>query len=195
MGCEGWRARPVCSTVPPRTWQIYLLKKAYRHLVEPPGVQKQPPSGTAGQALEAAWVEDVLRLMPVRDDRVLPEELCSLLTGTTFWKSLDLSRGPPKHRLHDDGATPEAISPEQLLEQLHWRSCSRQEQALAGIQNRDGATVRIGSDRFTIYCGARPSSSSSLFRNPWSSKALETCGPSDGKQCMACHWLETRLAT
>jgi len=45
-----------------------------------------------------AFVEDVLRIMPVKDDRVLPDELCKALMDTRLWAQLDLRKRPPVHR-------------------------------------------------------------------------------------------------
>lgn len=174
--CEGWQARPVCSTIPPRVWLKYLLKKAYKQCLRPDGTQGQPPLGAAGHGLELAWLEEVLRLMPIRDDRVLPEELCKRLVGTGFWKELDLSRGPPKHRLHDG-----ELQTTRGLEMLRMPPCRRSPCSVAGLENRDGAPVRLGSDCFTVYCG--------------STTSKPPCGPLDGPQCAACHWLEARLVT
>lgn len=48
--------------------------------------------------LDIAFVEDVLRIMPVKDDRVLPEELSRALVATRLWKRVDLRKRPPRHR-------------------------------------------------------------------------------------------------
>ncbi|CAK0807997.1 unnamed protein product, partial [Prorocentrum cordatum] len=81
-----WRKRPICSTIPPRVWQKYLLKVSYQ-------------SGVANP--EAAWAGSVLETMPVKDDRVLPSDLVKALTGTGRWSRLDFVGGPPAHRLAD----------------------------------------------------------------------------------------------
>lgn len=47
---------------------------------------------------QIAFVEDVLRLMPVKDDRCLPEELVAQLLQTHLWQELNLHSRPPAHR-------------------------------------------------------------------------------------------------
>mmetsp|Transcript_96235 Transcript_96235/g.170897 ORF Transcript_96235/g.170897 Transcript_96235/m.170897 type:complete len:431 (-) Transcript_96235:55-1347(-) len=162
-----WKARPVCSTVPPRIWQRYLKARSEEPRAPLPsmnlaGVKVQRGKGTdahllhCGRSLGAesgmetdssetengqncfatdicsstadgrcgpsngmqckdckqaqwslpsdhpdpriAFVEDVLRLMPLKDDRALPEELCTCLVATGYWTRLDMRRRAPAHR-------------------------------------------------------------------------------------------------
>eukprot|EP00929_Paragymnodinium_shiwhaense_P060513 TRINITY_DN30215_c0_g1_i2.p1 TRINITY_DN30215_c0_g1~~TRINITY_DN30215_c0_g1_i2.p1 ORF type:complete len:588 (+),score=97.87 TRINITY_DN30215_c0_g1_i2:63-1766(+) len=131
--CKAWKVRPVCSTVPPRVWQKYLLKMSYKRSFEgqgvsgglPPEVTEcfEPVGGSSCAPLcgptgiicessdskhagyeenpEIAWATDVLRMMPVRDDRVLPSELVKILMGTGYWTLLDVDE-LPQHRANDN---------------------------------------------------------------------------------------------
>eukprot|EP00435_Cladocopium_sp_Y103_P038922 s627_g10.t1 len=45
-----------------------------------------------------AFIEDVLRIIPVKDDRVLPEELVNNLLNTGLWTQLNIRAGVPLHR-------------------------------------------------------------------------------------------------
>mmetsp|Transcript_31455 Transcript_31455/g.70789 ORF Transcript_31455/g.70789 Transcript_31455/m.70789 type:complete len:423 (-) Transcript_31455:89-1357(-) len=47
-----------------------------------------------------AFAEDVLRIVPVKDDRVLPEELVSNLLSTGLWTQVNLDESVPFHRHH-----------------------------------------------------------------------------------------------
>lgn len=47
---------------------------------------------------EVAFIEDVLRIIPVKDDRVLPEELVNNLLNTGLWSQLNIRAGVPLHR-------------------------------------------------------------------------------------------------
>merc|ERR1719469_1211385 len=57
---------------------------------------------------DIAWVEDVLRSMPLKDDRVMPRELIQILSEQTdgIWSRLDFQQGPPPHRLVDKVGPP-----------------------------------------------------------------------------------------
>lgn len=162
-----WQKRPICSTVPPRIWQKYLLKQAYAQ---------------AASDADVRWVTDVLQMMPVKDDRVLPAELVKILLGTGRWHRADLSTGPPMHRLKD-GSPPEAFEPvarEALGEDL---------------RNSEGVLVFLGDNGFDVYCGRQ-------FAKPqkiWAAKRSAQvewdgrCGPGKGPQCPQCRWLEDTL--
>merc|ERR1712232_284017 len=91
-----WTRRPICSTVPARVWQKYLLKMSYKHLANWPYKSANEPDP------DIAWVNDVLCIMPVKDDRVLPAELVKILIDTGRWRRADFQVGPPNHRLGDD---------------------------------------------------------------------------------------------
>lgn len=157
---DSWKARPICSTLPARVWQMYLQRRAAmprNPLPDMNGADEPMARGTgrgehrlycgrggtvqaqevadAGSCwsffclpsqagacgpdegpqcdacLSAQWaepsddpdpdiafVEDVLRIMPVKDDRVLPEDLCRALAATRVWTRVDLHRGLPPHR-------------------------------------------------------------------------------------------------
>jgi len=164
-----WQKRPICSTVPPRIWQKYLLKQAYAQASTDPDVR---------------WVTDVLNMMPVKDDRVLPSELVKILLGTGRWHRADLTVGPPMHRL-DDGSPPEVSAPvaRQALD--------------ADLRNSEGAPVFLGDNGFDIYCGrqfAKPQKIWAAKRSggvqvDWDGR----CGPGKGPQCPQCRWLEDTL--
>eukprot|EP00405_Crypthecodinium_cohnii_P012645 CAMPEP_0206425658 /NCGR_PEP_ID=MMETSP0324_2-20121206/3920_1 /ASSEMBLY_ACC=CAM_ASM_000836 /TAXON_ID=2866 /ORGANISM="Crypthecodinium cohnii, Strain Seligo" /LENGTH=678 /DNA_ID=CAMNT_0053890477 /DNA_START=108 /DNA_END=2143 /DNA_ORIENTATION=- len=104
---DHWAVRPICSTVPARIWQKYFLKKAYkdRPLMNESGV------GLGNFSAEAAFAEFVLMYMPVKDDRVLPDDLVSILLTTDAWDVLDIVRGPPDRRMHDRPAWASSDAP------------------------------------------------------------------------------------
>lgn len=222
-----WRQRPVCSTVPPRVWQKYLLKARQRPAPAPPGANRGGAGMARGRAAgahllycgracgplegpqcadclsaqwasasddpdpEVAWVEDLLRLMPVRDDRVLPRELAGILLDTRLWRPLDLRRGPPGHRRGDGGGA--AGRP--------WARPLARAALPPETRNAEGAPVRLGGNGFTVYCGrrvSRPQSLQARFGHDtgeagalfqWDGR----CGPEIGPQCAACRRLEDRL--
>jgi len=167
-----WQKRPICSTVPPRIWQKYLLKQAYAQETSDPDVR---------------WVTDVLRMMPVKDDRVLPAELVKILLGTGRWHRADLTNGPPMHRL-DDGS-PEAL--QQACEPV------AREALPEDLKNSEGVPVFLGDNGFDIYCGrqfAKPQKIWAAKRSggtqvDWDGR----CGPRKGPQCPQCRWLEDTL--
>lgn len=257
---DKWLDRPICSTVPARAWQKYLLKRSHqerrqlptrnstgapvgrgirrgshllycgRNCVDPARARDAKlQSGACGAGLsqcicagsidpygpigrcgpddgrqckecfgsqwalpsddpnpEVAWVEDVLRLMPVKDDRVTPTELCAELVATELWTAVDFLSGPPAHRL-DDGSAP------------RFGSLQRTRQPLpSGARNGEAAPVHLGKDCFTVYCGmkfanpqrikVRSSASNEKFRE-WDG----SCGPGTGPQCPACRQMGDRL--
>ncbi|CAK9106529.1 unnamed protein product [Durusdinium trenchii] len=47
---------------------------------------------------QVAFAEDVLRIIPLKDDRVLPEELVTNLLSTGLWSQLNIRAGVPPHR-------------------------------------------------------------------------------------------------
>lgn len=47
---------------------------------------------------QIAFVEDCLRMMPVKDDRVLPKELCATLERTHLWQRLNMRKRVAAHR-------------------------------------------------------------------------------------------------
>lgn len=174
-----WRKRPICSTIPPRVWQKYLLKVSYQ-------------SGVANP--EAAWAGSVLETMPVKDDRVLPSDLVKALTGTGRWSRLDFVGGPPAHRLADaDVPGPEHYN-------AKWTPRPRAK-LQPGQRNPDGAEVWLGQNRFNLYCGRQISKPQKIEHRmghhvkpgqqiEWDGK----CGADGmGPQCDACRWLEDRL--
>lgn len=131
---ERWSKRPVCSTIPPRVWQKYLLKV----------VCKEGPSPDT----EVRWVDEVLRIMPVKDDRVLPQDLSRILLRTGLWQRLDLEKGPPIHRCND------------LLQDkgsLLGDRCGPmvREPLSHGLKNSKGLLVQFGENGFNVYCGRR----------------------------------------
>jgi hypothetical protein len=173
-----WRKRPICSTIPPRVWQKYLLKVAY-------------VSGAANP--EIAWAESVLRTMPVKDDRVLPTDLVRALMGTGLWSRLDFEKGPPEHRVSD------AKQPGSTYYNKKWAPTMRAELA-PGQQTADGHPVHLGQNRFNVYCGvqfAKPQKlEARLGHNVKAGQQIDwdgKCGPEKGPQCDACRWLEDRL--
>lgn len=275
MGMK-WRERPVCSSVPPRVWQKYLLKRCQKVRADLPSsnsdgsvMSRGGASGShllyCGKALvadqiggdmqktnamqeasseashggrtswkknanqedvrcgpldgrqcarcleaqwalpsddpdpEVAWAEDVLRLVPVKDDRVMPQDLCQQLVQTGLWQSLNFQRGPPLHRRGDE-APAEAdyynatdLSPFQRA-------------ALpVDLRNAEGALVQLGEHSFTVYCGRQVAKPQKIANRVvaradadvktegeffmWDGK----CGPSSGPQCTACQRLEDRL--
>ena len=255
---EKWRRRPVCSTIPPRVWQKYLLKRCQQPRRSLPSVNlsgepaargrgpgslflycgsgEDNPSGGDGryaayccravcgegrpdglacgplegpqcgdclgtqwarpsddQDPEVAWAEDVLRLMPVYDDRVLPEELFRVLEGTRLWTPLDFEAGPPAHRLARRDEGKEATG--------EWLVPFRRAPLPRNVRNGAGAPVALGANGFTVYCGrqfAKPKHiQPRLGRN---SRGVEKtflwgghCGPLEGPQCAECRRLEDRL--
>eukprot|EP00927_Polykrikos_kofoidii_P061974 TRINITY_DN56794_c0_g1_i1.p1 TRINITY_DN56794_c0_g1~~TRINITY_DN56794_c0_g1_i1.p1 ORF type:complete len:482 (+),score=52.46 TRINITY_DN56794_c0_g1_i1:64-1509(+) len=180
-----WRKRPVCSTVPPRVWQKYLLKECYQ--VKASGKPRQDP--------EVDWAERVLRFMPIKDDRVLPEELVRVLLKTTLWTRADLARGPPQHRLYDTAPPIADFFNAQRVPPSYRPSLP------PNLMNPDGVPVVVGSNKFNIYCGRnfdKPQQVEGrlLYRDapvgkkvPWDG----CCGPRIGPQCSACRWLQVRL--
>lgn len=154
-----WKQRPVCSSVPPRVWQMYLRQCSQKPRLPLPSENKAGSDVSRGEGAGAhllqcgregvvqtqadksraswvcagpcshvktgqcanvnqcedclatqwcltsddpdpdvAFVEDVLRLMPVKDDRVLPEELVRRLLKTKLWQELNMRKMLPKHR-------------------------------------------------------------------------------------------------
>lgn len=164
-----WMRRPVCSSVPPRIWQKYLLKCCQRRGLGPDSNGNTNP--------EIAWVDEVLKLMPVKDDRVLPAELSRILTETKYWQVLDFTRGPRPNRCSDEEP---AIA--DYFNVGH--SCQRKALPI-DVRNAEGAIVRLGSNNFTIYCGRKVSK--------LTGEKNGICGPNDGPQCMACRRMEDRL--
>lgn len=236
---ERWRARPICSSVPVRLWQIYLLKRSYGQRFELPpknlagapfkrgrgssdhlmycGRQLQLGAkeevficGKGGQGFQCldclrgqwalpsdaydedvAWAEDVLRLMPVKDDRVLPGELLKILLGTGLWEQLSLARGPPLHRLNDAPGPNKTVPVPKKRERLP-----------QGARNEDDADVFLGRDGYTVYCGRDVGRAKSVgarvgqrvLWNPEQEFEWDgTCGPDNGPQCQACSRFQYRL--
>jgi len=163
-----WQKRPICSTVLPRIWQKYLLKLAYAQATPDPDIR---------------WVTDVLQLMPVKDDRVLPAELVKILLGTGRWHRANLTAGPPKHRL-DDGSP-------QAFERMARRPLH------ANLRNSKGMPVFLGDSGFNVYCSRQfakrqriwPAQRSGGAQIDWDGR----CGPGTGPQCPQCRWLEDTL--
>jgi len=201
-----WKVRPVCSTVPPRMWQKYLLKNSYKrfNLGEDPHV----PFEVAGQVTryqsyccdhvedededepdnaDAAWMQDVLKVMPVMDDRVLPAELVKILIETGLWQRADLQRGPPQHRQNDSQVNVESVA-------AYIRRCRLKCLKLpTGVQNSDGAAMHLGTNRFNVYCGCQFKKPQQIVgrvqRNGTNQEFVEwdgKCGPRFGPQCDAC---------
>jgi len=271
---EKWRQRPVCSTVPPRVWQKYLLKLCQRQRSAMPrenaagapmergsgpgehllycgrsladaaraeatlsmcgrscGLSRQGsrrnlsrqssregllPSGVCGPDegpqcedclrcqwawpsddpdSEVAWVDDILRLMPVKDDRVLPRELAEVLLDTRLWQHLDFLRGPPPHRRGD-------LAPvEATVYNREWLHAFKRTPLPPGMRNFEGAPVQLGRNSFTVYCGRQVAKPQQLTARlgqqigepndvyQWDGR----CGPVEGPQCAACRRLEDRL--
>lgn len=197
---ETWARRPICSTVPPRVWQKYLLKEAYKKRHDKDRVAGHGTGkghgATGSFSAEAAFAEQVLRIVPVKDDRVLPADLVAILTDTGAWETLSLEQGPPQRRLqdHEPGEPWCQVPP----------PCGRRTMLPADVVNRDGSPAHLGADQFTVYCGlqvSRPKKDfsmrvlasdgerSSMAVKDWDGR----CGPLDGPQCAACRWLEDRL--
>jgi len=199
---DRWAARPICSTVPARIWQKYFLKRAYKDR----GVKIDASDGGCNFSAEAAFADDVLRYMPVKDDRVLPEDLVAMLTASQSWLTLSLEDGPPDSRRGDrpSWAAGDVDKVRQEM-RLHGSSGPMRRAPLEpGAKNRDGVPVRLGIDHFTVYCGqqvSRPKTATArLFdidgeppkpaaKISWDGR----CGPLQGPQCAACRWLEDRL--
>jgi len=207
-----WGERPVCSTVPPRVWQKYLLKSAHKHRTSintrpfniPKGRPAMKQSCSVIFSLEddpdVAWAEDLLRLMPVRDDRVLPDELIRILTeATSEWKLLDFAAGPPQNRSRECGGPPAS----EYYEDNPNQPVSRQ--LFSQDVTSNGNIVALGEDEFTLYCGAafaepqkiclstdgdKDESSGGRHYYDWDGR----CGPHMGPQCLHCRRVEDRLA-
>lgn len=256
---DRWRERPVCSTIPPRVWQKYFLKRCQQERQPLPSLScvgypihrgrgsgshllycGKPLSDVEDQELavrntrvdsccispvaqpqlcgpwegpqcieclktqaglpsdapdpEVAWAEDVLRMMPVKDDRVLPDELCKVLRATRLWHTLDFSLGPPSWRQGIGPFQNEAFY-RRILEPY------RRNPLPEGIRNAEGAPVQFGQNQFTVYCGRQVAKPQQLVARlgqqtgqkgevfTWDGR----CGPSEGPQCLACRRLEDRL--
>jgi len=201
---ERWAARPICSTVPARIWQKYLLKRAYKNR----GAKVDAADGGCNFSAEAAFADDVLRYMPVKDDRVLPDDLVAMLTDSQGWETLNLEAGPPERRIGDRptaGQGDPGLSGDKQEIRLHGASGAIRRASLEpGAKNKDGVPVRLGIDHFTVYCGqqvSRPRTATArLFdaegeppkpaaKISWDGR----CGPLQGPQCSSCRWLEDRL--
>lgn len=198
---EYWAKRPICSTVPPRIWQKYLLKSAYKgrrghHHGSFAGLGTGSGHGATGNfSAEATFAELVLQYVPLKDDRVLPADLQKILLGTGAWDALNLASGPPARRLEDQkpGSPSCQIPP----------PCRQRRPLPASAVNRDGTPVHLGADHFTVYCGqqvSRPKQATTrlLDRDGDLTAVTEIswdgrCGPLQGPQCAACRWLEDRL--
>mmetsp|Transcript_121984 Transcript_121984/g.352384 ORF Transcript_121984/g.352384 Transcript_121984/m.352384 type:complete len:706 (-) Transcript_121984:71-2188(-) len=222
---ERWAYRPICSTVPARVWQKYYLKRAYkdratesnspRHSVTSCSTLCLTSVPTAGDfSAEAAFADEVLRCMPVRDDRVLPEDLVNILMGTGQWDQLELEKGPPQRRCDDRSALSASPAPHpsgrgtsSALGSVaigKTPSLAPRSKLPAGALNREGVPVHLGIDQFTVYCGtqvSRPKKATARMfavdgeppkpaqKFAWDGR----CGPQQGPQCSACRWLEDRL--
>merc|ERR1719330_60182 len=189
---ERWAGRPICSTVPPRIWQKYFPKQAYK---ERRASSRARGHSVAGNfSAEAAFAEYVLRYAPVKDDRVLPEDLVTILLGTGAWDVLDLQGGPPPRRRNDH-------QPKEPWCQIP--PCKQRMPLPAGLTNRDGRPAFLGADQFTVYCGAQVSRPKTGIKTRLSADGEPPqpeviswdgrCGPLQGPQCAACRWLEDRL--
>mmetsp|Transcript_150937 Transcript_150937/g.485048 ORF Transcript_150937/g.485048 Transcript_150937/m.485048 type:complete len:625 (+) Transcript_150937:186-2060(+) len=193
---DHWAVRPICSTVPARIWQKYFLKRVYKER----SCRASPDGGAGSFSAEAAFADEVIKYMPVKDDRVLPVDLVSLLIAGGHWDTLDLQRGPPARRMTD---RPEPAPREEL--KVYGTSGSLRRAPLqAGTRNRDGLPVHLGLDNFTVYCGhqvsRRKKATARLFdadgEPPRPAAKIQwdgRCGPQQGPQCAACRWFEDRL--
>jgi len=206
---ERWAARPICSTVPARIWQKYFLKKAYKDSPLSSGSTDRGNKGCASLcwttvptvsnfSAEAAFADVVLKYVPVRDDRVLPEDLVAILTGTGCWDILDLESGPPLRRRGDNAGLDDARV------RVGVGTMTARPALPPGTANRAGAVVHLGLDQFTVYCGcqvSRPKKATARLvvtegeaPRPASTFAWDgRCGPQHGPQCSACRWFEDRL--
>merc|ERR1712048_411315 len=135
---------------------------------------------------EVAGVDDILRLKPVKDDRVLPEELSRVLLQTRLWQSLDFDHGPPSHRCNDS-------EPPQGAEvwTKHTQHTFQRKALPPDTRNAEGAAVQLGTNHLTVYCGRQISQPKQLTARiglktgeqgnvfQWNGK----CGPYDGPHC------------
>merc|ERR1711963_306902 len=117
-------------------------------------------------------------VMPVKDDRVLPDELVKALIATGQWQRANFTVGPPSHRCVDAPTK----------ETDHFNGSMFQRTVRQGLRldlpNEKGAPAFLGDNAFNIYCG-------SLFGKPqllqppgsppiaWDGR----CGPRRGPQC------------
>jgi len=195
---EKWAVRPICSTVPPRIWQKYFLKSEYKIRGERHTGQDHVTANNF--SAEASFADAILKFVPVKDDRVLPEALVSILLGTGAWSEIDFEQGPPDRRLKDCSPEDPPLTmppPVQQRKPLPPR-----------LLNRDGHPVHLGADRITVYCGLQVSRQKSVTARIYQAfpevvqqqaRGDETvfwdgrCGPTHGPQCPACRWLEDRL--
>lgn len=208
---EKWRKRPVCSTVPPRVWQKYLLKLCYKKdaASDPRSPLWRPQSapllhnGHSGGDLDVdpaddakvAWAKLILEYMPVKDDRVLPAELVKILVEGGQWQRVDLKKGPPRHRLDDIAPPAEA----DLYNRARVPPFTRPQQRLANLKNGEGRRVWLGQNNFNVYCGVQYEKPKQIEnrlghdveagKTSWDGR----CGPMSGPQCAACRWLEDTL--
>lgn len=252
---EKWRDRPICSSVPVRVWQKYLLKRSQKPRADLPNFNSEGSPLVRGRGAsshllycglaraddihdarrrartsetsstsalvcgpfeglqcssclsaqwaqaadssdpEVAWVEDVLRLMPFKDDRVLPKELFKLLATTRLWQPLDFRYGPPEHRRGDKAPA--------AAEFFYRPTPIKRAPLLADLRNAEGAPVHLGANSFTVYCGRQVGKPQKMLKRVGGAAAKDAegdffqwsgkCGPVDGPQCQACRRLEDRL--
>lgn len=221
---DKWRERPVCSTVPPRVWQKYLLKLSYKRFessatktenfgrsrtASVPASRCSNDTGVQYSTApdpDIAWVEDVLRFMPVKDDRILPSELMNALAHVgEGWSWLDFDHGPPVHRAFPQEPPKSSHFCTVSLERPYRRKALEQRRS-----NSEGAPVSLGDDHFTLYCGVQFGQPSRIHgKNLISSPSILStgfehangadfdwngcCGPNYGPQCLSCRRLEDRL--
>lgn len=178
---DRWLKAPICSSVPPRFWQKYLLKDAYKRQVPDP---------------ECTWADTVLNFIPVKDDRILPGELVDTLLATRIWDRMDFNRGPPLCRRTD------AMPPQALAFASDRRPPARR-QVNGQMLNQAGNRVRVGVDAFTIYCGKQVGKAKGVGVRMGRLEARDgeefvwdgVCGPSNGPQCIDCRRMEDRMLT